>query len=118
MHSDAHLGPGWDPGARRRARAGFIYSQNLAMAADGHALGKRYLCWHHQGDFDVRTLFQANIGEEVNASGTQVLSEALLFFLAGVTADGDGQGEIKTLGGATLKSNGSGRHGCLGRADS
>src|SRR5207302_354487 len=68
MHSDAHLGPGWDPGARRRARAGFIYSQNLAMAADGHALGKRYLCWHHQGDFDVRTLFQANIGEEVNAS--------------------------------------------------
>ena len=73
------------------------------MATDRHVFGKRDFCRHHQSNFNLRTLVQTNIGVEVDPSGTQVLSEALLLLLSVGTADGDGQGDIEALGGAALQ---------------
>ena len=76
-HGDADFRFRWRRVGRRGGRPD--YPQNVAPAADGHAVAQSDLGGHAQREFDFGAFGERSAGEEEDSAGTEVLGEADTF---------------------------------------
>src|SRR5579863_917838 len=65
--------------ARNRLHFRLLHSQNMAAAADAHALSQSDFGGHSERDLDLGPLLQGSVGKEKDAARAEILSETDAF---------------------------------------
>ena len=102
--SDADLGPHFTGDVCRGDRRPH-HAQNAPAAAHRHTFAQSNLGGHLEGEFDLGSFIERQVGEEKDATGTQVLAESCAFQCGGWLTQSDWNGIKEPLADTTFNSN-------------